>query len=146
MPCARANASPPASARLLRLPTRVVEPEPWTLGVRLRAEPNGVHRLRVEPGSAADGATVAELAESVGDGHLHLTVRGNVELRGIRDATALADGLTAAGLLPSTAHERARNIVASPFAGLDAQGADTGTCAADLVRALDAAICAEPGR
>ncbi len=103
-------------------------------------------RIRIPGGLVSTDAALAlaELAESVGDGHLHLTVRGNVELRGIRDATALADGLTAAGLLPSTAHERARNIVASPFAGLDGQGADTGTCAADLVRVLDAAICAEP--
>ena len=28
---------------------RPVEPEPWALGVRLRDEPNGVHRLTVAP-------------------------------------------------------------------------------------------------
>lgn len=32
-------------------------PEPWSIGVRLRNEPEGVHRLWVQPGSAADGCT-----------------------------------------------------------------------------------------
>ncbi|MBK3590512.1 cobalamin biosynthesis protein CobG, partial [Streptomyces sp. MBT57] len=60
-------------------------------------------------------------AERFGDGELHLTSRGNVQLRGLGTECGgeLADLLTAAGLLPSAAHERARNIVASPLAGLD---------------------------
>ncbi|CAM5737551.1 precorrin-3B synthase [Streptomyces badius] len=59
-------------------------------------------------------------AERFGDGELHLTSRGNVQLRGLgaECGGALAELLTAAGLLPSAAHERARNIVASPLAGL----------------------------
>ncbi|HEY5032285.1 MAG TPA: cation:proton antiporter [Actinomycetes bacterium] len=52
----------PAVARLLRLPMRTVEPEPWALGVRLRDEPDGVHRLVVEEGSAAEGHSVDALA------------------------------------------------------------------------------------
>lgn len=51
----------PTAARLLHVPMRMVEPEPWSLGVRLRDEPNGVHRLTVAPGSAADGAKIADL-------------------------------------------------------------------------------------
>ena len=47
----------PTVARLLRLPMRPVEPEPWALGVRLRDEPDGVHRLTVTAGSPADGRT-----------------------------------------------------------------------------------------
>jgi potassium/hydrogen antiporter len=52
----------PTMARVLRVPMRTVEPEPWALGVRLRDEPNGVHRLTVAQGSAADGRTIAELS------------------------------------------------------------------------------------
>ena len=51
----------PTVARLLHVPMRDVEPEPWSLGVRLRDEPNGVHRLTVVPGSAADGTRIADL-------------------------------------------------------------------------------------
>ncbi len=53
----------PTVAGLLRLAVRDVEPEPWSLGVRLRDEPDGVHRFTVESGSSADGETVAELAD-----------------------------------------------------------------------------------
>ena len=38
----------PAVAHRLRLPMRTVEPEPWALGVRLREEPDGVHRFTVD--------------------------------------------------------------------------------------------------
>ena len=41
---------------------REVEPEPWSLGVRLRDEPNGVYRLTVAPGSPADGTRIADLS------------------------------------------------------------------------------------
>ena len=52
----------PGVARLLRVPMRQVEPEPWSLGVRLRDEPNGVHRLTVAAESAADGHRIADLS------------------------------------------------------------------------------------
>jgi cell volume regulation protein A len=51
----------PMIARRLRVPLRVVEPEPWSVGVRLRHEPQGMHRYRVEPGSPADGANLGDL-------------------------------------------------------------------------------------
>jgi cell volume regulation protein A len=51
----------PFATRLLRLPVSITEPEPWSLGVRLRDEPDGVHRLRVAAGAPADGASLAEL-------------------------------------------------------------------------------------
>lgn len=53
----------PALATALRIPMRVIEPEPWALGVRLREQPNGVHRLTVAPGAAADGRTIQGLDE-----------------------------------------------------------------------------------
>jgi cell volume regulation protein A len=52
----------PPVARWLRVPMRLVEPEPWALGMRFRDEPSGLHRYFVAPGSAADGCAVAQLA------------------------------------------------------------------------------------
>jgi cell volume regulation protein A len=65
----------PAAVRVLRLPTRPVQPEPWTLGVRLRAEPDAVHHLHLAAGSPADGATVAQVADLVGDMWVSIVVR-----------------------------------------------------------------------
>ena len=52
----------PGLARRLGIQLRTVEPEPWSLGVRFQEEPEGVHRYQVQPGSAADGATVDALS------------------------------------------------------------------------------------
>ena len=89
----------PAVARLLRVPMRPVEPEPWALGVRLRDEPAGVHRLTVDAGSPADGRTIGELAGLPGeawvsfivrDGQL-VPIRGGTRLRPGDDVLVLAD-------------------------------------------------------
>ncbi len=100
-------------------------------------------RVRLPGGlvSAAQLRVLARLADGLGDGRAELTSRGNLQLRGL-PATA-ADTLTGelelAGLLPSLSHDRVRNVLASPLAGLD-HGPDlTG-----LVRALDAELCARP--
>ncbi|NJC69052.1 sodium:proton exchanger [Planosporangium thailandense] len=51
----------PTVAHRLGVPLRSVPPEPWSLGVRLRHEPQGVGRFRVAPGAPADGARVSDL-------------------------------------------------------------------------------------
>jgi cell volume regulation protein A len=51
----------PYMARRLHVRLRAVKPEPWTLGVRFRDEPEGLHRLRVTSGAPADGCSIAEL-------------------------------------------------------------------------------------
>jgi potassium/hydrogen antiporter len=51
----------PAVARWVGLPLRVLEPEPWSLGLRFRDEPQGLVRLLVLAGSAADGTSLEEL-------------------------------------------------------------------------------------
>ncbi|WP_062993870.1 cation:proton antiporter domain-containing protein [Nocardia anaemiae] len=51
----------PTLARLLGVPLRVVDPEPWGVGVRFRHEPQELHRYRIAPSSAADGSTLADL-------------------------------------------------------------------------------------
>ena len=110
-----------------------------------------VARIRL-PGGYVTGPrwrALAGLARDFGDGHLDLTSRGNVQLRGLRpgDAGELARRAAAAGLLPSAAHDRARNIMASPLAGLDGRPP-----LRPLVRALDAVLLREaelaalPGR
>lgn len=98
-------------------------------------------RLRLPGGGLAPAtlAAIAELATRHGDGRLDLTARANIQLRGIRpDAlTPMVEGLTQAGLLPSPAHDRVRNILASPFAGVDpAELVDLTPLAAELDRAL----------
>jgi precorrin-3B synthase len=103
-----------------------------------------VARIRLPGGyaSATVLAALAAMATRFGDGHLDLTARGNVQLRGIRAARAgrLAHRAAAAGFLPSPAHDRARNITASPLAGLGGRPGLRG-----LVRSLDRAIRADPG-
>jgi precorrin-3B synthase len=70
-----------------------------------------------------------------------VTARGNVQIRGVAagDAAALARQAAAAGLLPSPAHDRARNITASPLAGLAGHPE-----LRKLVQALDRALRADP--
>ena len=51
----------PTLARLWHVRMRVVEPEPWALGMRFRDEPEGLHRLVVTRGSAADGSAIGDL-------------------------------------------------------------------------------------
>jgi precorrin-3B synthase len=107
------------------------------------ARDGGVARIRL-PGGYVSGPrwqALARLARDLGDGHLDLTSRGNVQLRGIRDEAAdeLARRAAAAGLLPSVAHDRARNIMASPLAGLGGRPS-----LRLLVRRLDAVLLADP--
>jgi precorrin-3B synthase len=100
-------------------------------------------RVRL-PGGAVDAAAlrvVAGCAEELGDGRVHLTSRGNLQLRGLTRTPALAERLTEAGLLPSVTHERVRNVLASPLSGIAGGVADVRGMAA----ALDRGLCARPG-
>jgi cell volume regulation protein A len=81
----------PTVATRLGLPMQQVPLEPWALGVRLRHEPQGVHYLTAEAGSAADGATIEEVADRLGDVWVSLVVRDK-KLIPVRPDTALAAG------------------------------------------------------
>jgi precorrin-3B synthase len=103
-------------------------------------------RVRL-PGGFVTGEqlrALAGLATELGDGRVELTSRGNVQLRGLAADAAepLAAALTRAGLLPSLDHDRVRNVLASPLAGLDGLG--SGRDLAAIVAALDAGLCARP--
>ncbi|MEE1746341.1 precorrin-3B synthase [Streptomyces sp. NPDC006641] len=118
---------------------------PGTLRLH-RADDGALARVRVPGGllTAAQADALGAVAERLGDGELHLTSRGNVQLRGLRPDCGgeLAGLLGEAGLLPSARHERIRNIVASPLSGLDGRGArDVGP----WLSRLDALLCAGEG-
>jgi precorrin-3B synthase len=113
-----------------------------------RAGDGWLLRLRVPGGLlAADAlAGLAGLAERYGDGELHLTSRGNVQLRGLRSGTdhtgqvvdpVLLEQIRSTGLLPSVRHERARNVIASPWSGRLGGFVDV----AAVVGELDAGLC-----
>jgi len=74
----------PTVANLLRVPMTTVSPEPWVVGVRLRDEPQGVHRLTVAAGAPADGRRIDELHDLPEDAWISLVVRDNrlVPVRG----------------------------------------------------------------
>jgi precorrin-3B synthase len=106
------------------------------------------HLARVRlPGGFVTGErlrVLADLAVELGDGRVELTSRGNVQLRALAADAAepLTAALTRAGLLPSLDHDRVRNVLASPLAGLDGRG--SGRDLAAIVAALDAELCAQP--
>ncbi|MFD8149460.1 precorrin-3B synthase [Streptomyces sp. NPDC059720] len=115
---------------------------PGTLRLH-EADDGALARVRVPGGvlTAPQARALAEAAGRLGDGEVHLTSRGNVQLRGLREACGaeLAELLDAAGLLPSYAHERVRNVVASPLSGLDGRGSRD---VRSWLTELDAALCA----
>ncbi|MFJ7593470.1 precorrin-3B synthase [Streptomyces sp. NPDC097617] len=95
--------------------------------LRLHAADDGfLARVRLPGGllTVPQASALALAADRFGDGHLELTSRGNVQLRGLADGcgAALAELLDAAGLLPAPSHERVRNIVATPMSGLEGPG------------------------
>jgi cell volume regulation protein A len=51
----------PTVADRAGVPMRVVEPEPWALGMRFRDRPSGLRRFHVGPGAPADGVAIADL-------------------------------------------------------------------------------------
>jgi precorrin-3B synthase len=107
------------------------------------ARDGDVARVRLPGGyvTRRQWSAIAELACELGDGNIDITARGNVQVRGLEPGTAarLAKRAAYAGLLPSGSHDRARNITASPLAGLGHHPP-----ARALVRALDAAIISDP--
>ena len=80
----------PLFARLFHVPTRVVEPEPWSSGLRFRERPEGLDEYVVETGSPADGATVDALA--LGDSGWISLIRREGKLVQVRGSTRIAAG------------------------------------------------------
>lgn len=80
-----------AFTRWVRLPVRTVEPEPWSLGVRLRHDPDGVTRLTVAPGAPVEGQRVDALPDFPPGAWITLLVRSG-RLQPVRGDTVLRAG------------------------------------------------------
>ena len=108
----------PTVARALRLRMRLVEPQPWSLGVRLAEEPEGVLRLTVAPGSRADGQTVDAVADAAtdsgdsGDVWVNMVVRGGA-LVAVRGDTVLKAGDEVLVLADERWHPRLEHLFLS---------------------------------
>ncbi|ASU78176.1 precorrin-3B synthase [Actinopolyspora erythraea] len=109
-----------------------------------QAADGGLARIRV-PGGRLDSRQLRALnraAVELGNSTIELTSRANLQLRGIEAPDELGRLLDEVGLLPSLTHERVRNIVAAPHAGLDGRGRLDSV--RWLVTELDARLCADP--
>ncbi|MGB3699495.1 MAG: precorrin-3B synthase [Gordonia sp. (in: high G+C Gram-positive bacteria)] len=86
---------------------------------------------RIEPAALE---ALASAADELGDGHVEITVRANLQVRGIGadDVAAFADRIVDAGLVAGRAHDRVRNIVVSPLSGRIGGRADLWPAVADL--------------
>ncbi len=76
----------PLLARWLQVPMRNVEPEPWTFGVRLRDQPENVHRVTVAAGSRADGRRIDELEQLPDSAWISFIVRAGSPVAATGDA------------------------------------------------------------
>jgi precorrin-3B synthase len=99
--------------------------------------------VRVRPRAGALPVTallgIAAIAERFGSGEIDLTNRGNLQLRGITDATldAVRSALGEMGLLDASIESEAvRNVIVDPLSGLDPQRADIRDLAAELENVL----------
>jgi hypothetical protein len=121
--------------------------------LRLHAAADGqLARVRI-PGGRLDARALEALAEaaSLGSDIVELTSRAGLQVRGLSKGSerTLVDVLTRAGLLPSLAHDRVRNILAAPLAG---RGPAALAPVDPIVEQLDRALCADaelaelPGR
>ena len=104
-----------------------------------------VVRIRPDLGrlTPAQARGIADAARAFGNGQIDLSARGNVQLRGVSDAThpALIEALAALGLIdPDSEAEQRRNILVTPFAD-----AETLALAAQMQVAL-AQMPALPGK
>jgi potassium/hydrogen antiporter len=80
----------PTVADRCRVPMRILEPEPWALGVRLRDQPRGLRRYMLMPGAQADGSRIDHL--DLGEETWICFVLRDGELVQVRSRTVLQAG------------------------------------------------------
>jgi potassium/hydrogen antiporter len=88
----------PTVAHRAGVPMRIVEPEPWALGMRFRDEPTGLRRYQVGPGAPADGCSLADLdlgeaawISMINRGGALVPVRGDTVMRAGDEVLLLVD-------------------------------------------------------
>ncbi|AZA09287.1 precorrin-3B synthase [Corynebacterium pseudopelargi] len=81
------------------------------------AADGAIGRIRFPGGRvrSQDWAEIAAISKELGDATVHITTRGNMQFRGVSDEQAFGERVEAAGFLPSRAHDKIRNILASPL-------------------------------
>src|SRR5258706_14997275 len=100
--------------------------------------------VRVRPQSATLGldelAVLADAAGLFGNGHIDLTRRANLQIRGVSEATLpqLHEGIARLGLLDDSPDgEAVRNVMINPLAGIDpAEVLDVRSIGGELARLL----------
>ena len=134
----------------------VTDVKGWCPGIiRPMASGDGLI-VRVRPRCGAfsleTAAVLADLAERLGNGHIDLTRRANLQLRGLTEdrLPELRTELATLGLLdPDAETEAVRNVMVAPLAGLDpAQPFDVRPIALAIDDALtsDKRLHALPGK
>ena len=112
--------------------------------------------VRVRPQSAGlrarDLGALADAARQFGNGHIDLTRRANLQIRGVREASLsdLHDVIARLGLLDANVEgEAVRNIMINPLAGIDpTEACDVRPIAGELARWLtsDRSLWALPSK
>jgi precorrin-3B synthase len=88
----------------------------------IQAKDGLLTRIRVPGGLIVPSQliAIAKLSAAFSDGNVEITSRSNLQMRAIEDKNLnhLTHELDSAGFLPSRQHDRVRNLVTNPFAGL----------------------------
>jgi cell volume regulation protein A len=102
----------PTVARRLGVPMRLVEPEPWTLSLRLRDEPTGLRQHTVAAGAPADGTAIRDLG--LGEDAWISNVTRDGELIPVSGATVLRGGDQVLLLVDPAAPPTSRTVFDTP--------------------------------
>jgi cell volume regulation protein A len=90
---------------LLLYPMQPIRPEPWTLAVRLQAEPDSAYQVAIAPGSVVDGRTVEEVANLVGNVWIGMVVRDGALLPARGDTQLHAGDMVTLLIDEDSSHE-----------------------------------------
>ncbi len=125
--------------------TAAISVKGWCPGALRPMESGDGLIARVRPWVGAftlkQAGALADIAERLGNGHLELTRRANLQIRGLREQSLpeLHAALSELGLLdPDAETEALRNVMVAPLAGLDASVMDVRPIARQITAALAA--------
>jgi cell volume regulation protein A len=108
----------PGVARRLGVPMQPVRPEPWAVGVRLRAEPETAHQITIADGSLVDGKTIEDVADLAGNIWISIVVRDGLLLP-VHGDTELRAGDLVTLLIDEDLPQEVAGMFTKPVPGLD---------------------------